>query len=53
MKAGEYTVVIEASREHGGYTVERKAINFAGKPEQVAVPAGQEMGAVTLDYRKK
>jgi thiamine biosynthesis lipoprotein ApbE len=53
VKAGEYTVVIEASREHGGYTVERKAINFAGKPEQVAVPAGQEMGAVTLDYRKK
>ena len=53
VKAGEYTVVIEASREHGGYQLDHKAISFTGVPAQVTVAPGQELGAVTLDYRKR
>ncbi len=53
VRAGNYTVVMEASREHGGYQVERKEMSFSGKPEQVVLPAGQELGAITLDYRKR
>ena len=53
VKAGAYTVVIEASREHGGYQIERHEMNFTGKPASTTLPAGQEMGMVTLDYRKR
>ncbi len=53
VKAGEYTVVMEASREHGGYQMERRAVSFTGKPAQVAVEAGKELGAVTLDYHRR
>lgn len=53
VKPGKYTVVVEASREHGGYQIERHELTFAGTPEQIALPAGQELGTVTLDYRKR
>lgn len=53
VKAGNYTVVIEAAREHGGYQIERKSISFTGKPDQATLAAGQEMGSVVLDYRKR
>jgi thiamine biosynthesis lipoprotein len=53
VKAGEYTVVVEAAREHGGYQVGRKSIRFTGKPEQATLAPGQELGTVTLDYRKR
>ena len=53
VKAGRYTVVVEASREHGGYQVERKELDFANQPQQAAIPAGKEMGALTLEYRKR
>ena len=53
VKSGKYTVVAEASREHGGYQVERKELDFSGQPQQAALPVGKELGAVTLDYRKR
>ena len=53
VKPGKYTVVIEASREHGGYQLERHELTFAGTPEQLTLPAGKELGAVHLDYRKR
>ncbi len=53
VKAGEYTVVVEASREHGTYQVERRSLSFTGKPDQVTLPAGQELGTVVFDYRKR
>ena len=53
VKPGKYTVVIEASREHGGYQIERREANFTGTPERASLPAGQELGTVTLDYRKR
>ena len=53
VKAGEYTVVVEASREHGGYQIDRQKVSFVGKPATAAIEPGKELGAVTLDYRKK
>lgn len=53
VKAGTYTVVVEASREHGGYEIERHALNFDGKPAQAAMQGNKELGAIALDYRKK
>jgi hypothetical protein len=53
VKAGKYTVVVEASREHGGYQIEHHEMDFTGKPEQATLTAGKEMGTVTLDYRKR
>jgi len=53
VKAGTYTVCIEAAREHGGYDIERRELNFGSKPQQVALPAANELGAVTIDYHKR
>lgn len=53
VKAGTYTVCVEAAREHGTYQIERHEINFNGQPRQFTLPAGTELGAVTLDYRKR
>lgn len=53
VKAGKYTICIEAAREHGGYDIQRQELNFESKPQQVALPAAKELGAVTLDYRKR
>lgn len=52
VKDGTYTVLVEAAREHGGYNLVRKEINFSGAPVQAELPAGGELGAVALDYHK-
>ncbi len=52
VKAGKYTVVVEAAREHGGHSIERQEIDFNGNPAQFMLPASKEVGAVQLDYRK-
>ncbi|MEG9431568.1 DUF2271 domain-containing protein [Terriglobus sp. ADX1] len=53
VKAGTYTVVIEAAREHGGHSLLRQEINFNGTPTAKTLPASEELGAVQLDYRKQ
>jgi len=52
VKAGTYTVVIEAAREHGGHSLLRQEINFNGTATSKALPVSDELGAVQLDYRK-
>jgi thiamine biosynthesis lipoprotein len=52
VKAGHYTVLVEAAREHGGYSLDHKEINFNGEPAQAQLPPDAELGAVTLDYHK-
>jgi thiamine biosynthesis lipoprotein ApbE len=53
VKAGKYTVCVEAAREHGGYDIQRKELDFDNKPQQESLPAGNELGAVTIDYHKR
>ncbi|MGI4757213.1 MAG: DUF2271 domain-containing protein [Janthinobacterium lividum] len=52
VKAGKYTVVVEAAREHGGHSVERQEFDFNGTAQAKILPASDELGAVQLDYRK-
>ena len=54
VKAGKYTILIEASREHGGYDIDRHEIDFDGtNPQQASLPATKELGTVALDYRRR
>ena len=52
VKAGSYTVLVEAAREHGGYSLLRRSIDFNGQPVHAELPADVEVGAVSMDYHK-
>ena len=52
VKPGKYTVVIEASREHGTYQVIRQEMDFSGVPKQINLTGNVEIESATLDYRK-
>ncbi|HLK64388.1 MAG TPA: DUF2271 domain-containing protein [Bryobacteraceae bacterium] len=52
VKAGRYTILVEAAREHGGYSLDRYEINCNGDPTQAQLPPDVELGAVSLDYHK-
>jgi thiamine biosynthesis lipoprotein ApbE len=52
VKAGKYTVFVEAAREHGGYTLLRQQVDFNGTPSQAQLPADAEAGPVSFDYHK-
>lgn len=53
VKAGKYTVLIEASREHGGYDLQKQQLELTGNAQQLSLPATKELGATTLDYHKR
>ena len=53
VKAGRYTLCIEAAREHGGYDVQRHELTVNGTAQTVTLPAAKELGATTLDYRQR
>jgi len=53
VKAGKYTICIEAAREHGGYDLQRHEIDLNSKPQQTSIPEAKELGATTLDYHKR
>jgi thiamine biosynthesis lipoprotein ApbE len=50
VRAGTYTVCVEASREHGTYQIIRQEIELSGTPRHVALPGGTEISAANLDY---
>ena len=52
VRAGTYTVCIEAAREHGTYQIIRQEMDFAGTPKHVALPGGTEISAASLDYQQ-
>jgi thiamine biosynthesis lipoprotein len=48
---GEYTVCIEAAREHGTYGIMRQEIDFDGHtPHQFTLPGNTEVSGASLDY---
>ena len=53
VKAGRYTVCIEASREHGTYQVYRQEVDFNGTPRQIPLQGGTEIAAASLEYAKR
>lgn len=52
VKPGKYTVYIECAREHGGYDLFHKEIDFNGQPNKVQFPGGNEIASASLDYHK-
>ncbi len=52
VKAGKYTVLIEASREHGTYQLIRQEMDFNGSPKQLELPGNLEIASASLDYHK-
>ncbi|HMG03371.1 MAG TPA: DUF2271 domain-containing protein [Edaphobacter sp.] len=53
VKPGKYTILIEASREHGTYSLMRQEINWDGKTSsQFTLPGNKEIASASLDYGK-
>lgn len=49
---GEYTLFIEAAREHGTYQIIRKAITLEGKPFAAQMKGNVEIKSASLAYRR-
>ena len=52
MKAGVYTVCIEAAREHGTYQIIRQEMDFSAVPRHMDLTANVEIASASLDYHK-
>jgi thiamine biosynthesis lipoprotein ApbE len=52
VKAGKYTILVEAAREHGGYSLDRRELDCNGQPSQADAPPDAELGPVTFEYHK-
>lgn len=52
VKAGKYTVCIEAAREHGTYQLIRQEMEFNETPKLIQLPGNTEIASASLDYRK-
>ena len=53
VKAGTYTINIEAAREHGTYQILRQEMEFKGTPKQIDLKGGTEISAASLNYGRK
>ncbi|WP_406700384.1 DUF2271 domain-containing protein [Singulisphaera sp. Ch08] len=53
LPAGEYTVNLEAAREHGTYQSIRKRVTFADQPFVEDLNGNVEIKSATLTYRRK
>ena len=53
LAAGEYTVSIEAAREHGTYQIIRKAVTLADKPFAEELKGNVEIKSASIEYRRK
>ncbi|MEO7531825.1 MAG: DUF2271 domain-containing protein, partial [Sediminibacterium sp.] len=53
VKPGNYTIYIEAAREHGTYQIISQDMNFTGKAKQITLTGNVEVASASLDYRKK
>ena len=51
VRAGTYTVCIEAAREHGSYQIIRQEMDLSGTAKHIALPGGTEISAADLDYQ--
>jgi hypothetical protein len=51
--AGQYTVSIEAAREHGTYQIIRKVVTLANEPLAEELKGNVEIKSASLAYRRK
>lgn len=52
VKAGKYTVFIEATREHGGYALLHQEVDLSGVPQTMSLQGNSEVASASLDYHK-
>jgi thiamine biosynthesis lipoprotein len=52
VRAGTYTVFIEAVREGGTYQIMRQAMDFTGVPKKIDLGSNVEISSATLDYHR-
>ncbi len=50
---GEYTILIDAAREHGTYQNIRKTVTLGAQPFDEPLPGNLEIKSATLSYRRK
>jgi len=53
LDGGEYTVTIEAAREHGTYQSIRKQVTLTGKPFSEELKGNVEIRSASIEYRRK
>lgn len=53
VKAGKYTVHIEAAREHGTYQLMKQEVDFSGPPSRFDLKGNTEIAGASLEYRRK
>jgi thiamine biosynthesis lipoprotein ApbE len=53
LAGGEYTITIEAAREHGTYQSIRKQVTVAGKPFVEELKGNVEIKSASIEYRRK
>jgi FAD:protein FMN transferase len=53
VKAGTYTINIEAAREHGTHQHLHQEMEFKGVPQHLDLKGGTEISAASLDYGRK
>ena len=51
--AGQYLLVVEAAREHGGRNLVKQAFHWDGSAVDIQVKAGSEIGAINLSKGAK
>ena len=53
LPGGDYTITVEAAREHGTYQSIRKQVTLAGKPFTEELKGNVEIKSATIEYRRK
>lgn len=53
VEQGNYTIYIEAAREHGSYQLMKQPMKFDGKAKTQAIAGNEELSAASLVYRTK
>lgn len=47
---GEYTIHLEAAREHGTYQIAKTTLTLRDTPQQAKLPDNVELGDITIDF---
>ena len=53
LPAGEYTIFIEAAREHGTYQSIRQQVTLSDKPFTEELKGNVEIRSASIEYRRK
>ena len=52
VQKGQYTICIEAAREHGTYQIIRQPVDIGGRPSHLDLPGGAEVQTASIDVHE-